>query len=284
MKTLSIIIPHFNSTDKLATLLESIPSKDWIEVIVIDDHSNELSKRQLKGLMALYPDYSCLTVPQNEKGPGIARNIGIEASAAKWLLFADSDDFFTEHAFSIIEPYLSTDNEVVYFVPDSLNVTTNASCERHKQYKNLILQYKKDADKTLFYRFFVPWSKLVSRSLVQEHNIKFDDGVGGEDNNFSLKVAYYSQKIDSDESVIYCVTESDSSLTRQFSEKVLENHFLALSRYNDFLQEKDLAELQVPMLGWVVRARNISLMTMLNWFLLCLKKGYPISPLHYIRR
>ena len=37
---LSIIIPHYNNSDGLRRLLASIPSDPNIEVIVIDDHSN----------------------------------------------------------------------------------------------------------------------------------------------------------------------------------------------------------------------------------------------------
>jgi len=40
-KDLSIIIPHYNIFELLRRLLDSIPKKDNIEIIVIDDKSDK---------------------------------------------------------------------------------------------------------------------------------------------------------------------------------------------------------------------------------------------------
>ena len=37
----SIIIPHYNSPDLLAVLLDSIPEKEDIQIIVVDDNSTK---------------------------------------------------------------------------------------------------------------------------------------------------------------------------------------------------------------------------------------------------
>lgn len=45
----SVIIPHYNSEDSLEKLLESIPSKNHIEVIVVDErNSSELFRGVIK--------------------------------------------------------------------------------------------------------------------------------------------------------------------------------------------------------------------------------------------
>lgn len=40
-KNLSIIIPHYNTPDLLEKLINSIPHKNDIQIIVIDDNSNQ---------------------------------------------------------------------------------------------------------------------------------------------------------------------------------------------------------------------------------------------------
>lgn len=283
MKDLSIIIPHFNSPKGLVRLLKSIPNKPWISVYVIDDHSDPQFLSEIESIQSLFDWCHFSSVPPGKKGPGIARNIGIDMSQSNWVLFADSDDYFVEGAFEHIESYLQGEQDAIYFAPDSINEDSMQPTQRHEQYKKLVMEFLKSHDKILFYRFFVPWSKLISLELLKKNNIRFDDGVGGEDNNFSLKVAYFSESVSADSQTVYCVTESNNSLTRTFSKKVLENHFKALSRYNDFLQSKGLSEYQVPMLGWVVRARKINLSTMFQWLIICIRKGYPLKPFSYIQ-
>ena len=284
MKTLSIIIPHFNSTALLPTLLDSIPLESWLDVIVVDDHSNEVEVAKLNQLMLDYPAFRLFSAPVGKKGPGVARNEGVKQSEANYVLFADSDDYFTENAFELINPYLVSDNEVIYFAPDSINVNSDQQGTRHDQYAQLVLGYLKTSDDNLFLKYYSPCSKVISRNLLLEHDIQFDNGVGGEDNNFSLKVAYYSRKITADQNVIYIITESDDSLTSHYSKQVLENHFYAMSRYNDFLQSKNMHKYQAPMLGWIVKARKISYTNMFHWFFICLRKGYPIKFLYFLKK
>src|SRR5699024_11398178 len=93
MVQLSIIIPHYNSTFLLAKLLRSIPYNSAVQVIIIDDNSDEfyqseLYNLQLKNNVAIYTNES------NTKGAGASRNIGLEKAVGKWLLFADSDDYY----------------------------------------------------------------------------------------------------------------------------------------------------------------------------------------------
>ena len=91
----SFIIPHKNVPELLKKLLDSIPVRDDTEVIVVDDHSDPsivdfvnfpgLKRRNTK----------CIFLDES-RGAGYARNVGIDNASGKWLLFADSDDSYTE--------------------------------------------------------------------------------------------------------------------------------------------------------------------------------------------
>src|SRR5690554_7988035 len=97
----SVIIPHYNCEDGLERLLKSIPNKDTIEVIVVDDRSStELFKDVInKSHLVNISGY----INEGVKGAGAARNIGLEKAKGEFLVFADSDDFFTLDAFKSIE-------------------------------------------------------------------------------------------------------------------------------------------------------------------------------------
>lgn len=281
MKKLEIIVPHYNGAHLIHNLLDSVPQKSWLSVTVVDDHSSE---EQFSNLCKVCENYGFVRVlqgHQGKKGPGEARNKGIQESQADWLLFADVDDYYTANAFDILCQYLERPVDMVFFPHTSVIEETGELGKRHLYYKKLIQKYIRTQDDKLFYKFYSPCSKLVRRNLLSQNSIQFDGGIGGEDNNFSLKCAYYAKHIDVSEKVIYCIVESQQSMTAHYSDQVLINHFEAMSRFNDFLQSKGEFAYQAPMLGWIVRGRQISVWTAFKWFWRSFKKGYPISPHHY---
>lgn len=282
MKKVDVIVPHFNGAHLIHKLLDSIPELDWVNVIVVDDHS---IPEQFEQLCAVAKKYSFVTVLQGDagkKGPGEARNKGIRLSQADWLLFADVDDYYLPNTFKVLMEFVDRPVDMVYFPHTSIIEETGALGTRHLYYEKLIQKYKTIQDSKLFYKFYSPCSKLVSRKLLIENNIQFDGGVGGEDNNFSLKSAYFSKKILASDEVIYCIVESEDSMTAHYSDQVLINHYAAMSRFNDFLQAHNETKYQAPMLGWIVKGRQISWWTSVKWFWESLKKGYPVSPHHYL--
>ena len=52
---LSIIIPHYNIPDLLEKLMSSIPKRDDIQIIVVDDHSDQ-NVDQLNFVIRKYRD------------------------------------------------------------------------------------------------------------------------------------------------------------------------------------------------------------------------------------
>src|SRR5699024_10636407 len=124
MAELSVIIPHYNSSSSLKKLLESIPVSNYIEIIIVDDHSNEMHKNNLMEIRKKNIEKNILLYSnvEGKKGAGSCRNLGILKSTGKWLLFADSDDFFTKDFYNIIEKYFNTCYQVIFFSPTSLDV------------------------------------------------------------------------------------------------------------------------------------------------------------------
>ena len=97
----SIIIPHHNLVSLLKRCLDSIPDRCDFEVIVVDDNSNSESISKLK-LLDIHKNVNIIYTHEG-KGAGYARNVGIERAKGKWVLFCDSDDFFTFEMPSLVE-------------------------------------------------------------------------------------------------------------------------------------------------------------------------------------
>jgi len=270
---LSIIIPHYNSQNELKKLLNSIPIKYWIEVIVVDDRS----EFDIFSLEKEFTHVKFYLSDKKIKGAGSARNLGLEKSTGDFLLFADADDFFLKDSFDIIEKNIALNQDVIYFNPTSKNLLTNQKGIRHSFYSGLINSFIADNNKDHLFKFDVPWSKLISKKIIKDNNIEFDEIIASNDINFSLKVVFYSSNILCVKDVVYCVTESANSLTNQHSEAILDSRFNAITRYNDFIKEKGLLHLQRAMIRPILHTyKYFGFYKTAYRYYYCKYKKYPI--------
>ena len=101
----SFIIPHRNAPFLLARCIDSIPVREDVEIIVVDDNSTPEVLHQLKDIEKRY-SHIAFIVTTLSKGAGYARNVGIELAKGKWLLFIDADDFFYPCINGILDKYI----------------------------------------------------------------------------------------------------------------------------------------------------------------------------------
>jgi len=270
---LSVIIPHYNSLDSLESLLNSIPNKKSVQVVVVDDHSSI-------NLATIYDKFSWvdfLSQDEGKKWAGAARNKGLLQAKGKYILFADADDYFVDNAFDVIDKYISNDFDIVYFTPTSINDNGKSSL-RHVKYSQLVSNYLDNNSDTIRYEFFVPWSKLYRAEFLSKNNIQFDEVIASNDVMFSLLSGYYAKKMTASKETIYCVVESSSSLTTVVSEDVVDSRFNVLCRYNDFIKNKLTPDRQVSVISCLSRARKINFFKMLSFLFYSIYKKYPILP------
>jgi len=134
----SIIIPHKNSAGLLQRCLDSIPQRDDIQIIIIDD--NSLNIKKLRDIEKKY-SYVEMIYTKEGRGAGYARNVGLKQIKGKWVLFADADDFYNKNAFSILDNYINSDNDIIYFFANSLDVNTLLPTPREKGLQNIYEKY-----------------------------------------------------------------------------------------------------------------------------------------------
>lgn len=72
----SIIIPHYNIPDLLRRSLVSIPHREDVQIIVVDDHSSEQVLTELRVIEKDLP-YVQFVYSEENKGGGHARNVGL---------------------------------------------------------------------------------------------------------------------------------------------------------------------------------------------------------------
>ena len=234
MINLSIIIPHRNSFNELIRLLNTIPDTETIEIIVVDDKSISTTVKKLRN----YSFKNNITVIYSElhAGSGKARNIGLDKAAGDWVIFADSDDYFSHNAFELTQQFLANKEDVIYFGLNSITELGNQSY-RHLRYMKLVENYLSDRkfENELKFHFLAPWGKMIRRELLEKYNIRFEEIIAGNDNLFSLKVAHNTRKLTATYNVLYIITESKNSLSTTFSKDYFNSKFNAALQANQYL-------------------------------------------------
>jgi glycosyltransferase involved in cell wall biosynthesis len=225
MYNLTIIIPHFNSPELLEKLLETIPEKDDIQTIVIDDNSTKYVD-EYDDVVRKYSErvefYKNTTGVQSA---GACRNIGLDHAEGKWLMFADSDDYFMPDMYESVCKYFDSDEEMVIFCPTSVFLDTGELADRHVVHANRVKNYLQNPtyeNLIQVKRMKAPWSKMILKSIVDENKIRFSDVMHSNDMYFTFVAGFYCKKTAISGDIIYCITRSSGSLTTKANEKAYD--------------------------------------------------------------
>ncbi|WP_010262451.1 glycosyltransferase family 2 protein [Treponema primitia] len=235
----SIIIPHKNTPLLLRRCLDSIPRREDIQIIVVDDNSSQ-DQVDFEHFPGLNDPYVEIVFTKEGKGAGYARNIGLSKAKGKWLLFADADDFFTENAFGYLFDYIDSPHDIVFFQAVSCHSETYEPANRANRYNRLVDNFLKnviDAEDTLRFTWWVPWGKMIRAEFIQKENILFDEVIASNDVMFSAITGFFAKSIDAVDCVIYCITSRMGSLIKTKSAEYLTSRYIVRLWYNAFLKK-----------------------------------------------
>lgn len=183
----SIIIPSRNLTNLLRRCLDSIPHREDVQIIVVDDNSDP-TKVDFNNYPGLNEPYTDVIFSKEGKGAGYARNVGLKAAKGKWLLFADSDDYYVNGFLDVLDQYVDNDADIIYFgYYKNYNVDTMQS--KHTRYDAYIEDFlRKPSSKyyqnNLKYGINAPWNKVFRREFIEKNGLTFEEIFAGNDIRF----------------------------------------------------------------------------------------------------
>lgn len=116
----SVIIPCYNSAKWIVSCLNSIPKRDDIQIIVLNDGSTDNTRDIiLKYKEKKRKDLIFYDIKPN-KGVSYARNKGIDISSGEYILMLDSDDYLYSKSFDkIVDNYLNGEFDMVFYNMDN---------------------------------------------------------------------------------------------------------------------------------------------------------------------
>ncbi len=177
MKTYSFIIPHHNTPELLNNLIQTIPQRDDIEIIVIDDNSDEGKKPVITR-----EDVKITYISSQEsKGAGHARNKGLELATGKWLLFADSDDFYEKNLIDELDKYTTGDYDIVFFSAHIFYDINKREVNQERNYIEKAFDKYNNSEHTLkdvrrlALTVNAPWNKMFRREFIEKIHARFEE-------------------------------------------------------------------------------------------------------------
>tara|TARA_B110000211_G_C14092983_1_gene560438 strand:+ start:10604 stop:11512 length:909 start_codon:yes stop_codon:yes gene_type:complete len=280
----SIIIPHYNDNVRLIRLLDSIPDKSELQVIVVDDNS----LCDISDLLQYVSKRSNVLFIQNHTnvGAGCCRNIAIDLSHGSWLLFSDSDDYFTEDAFNFLlkQQAAYINYKIVYFNPKSVIEIDSDHMPRDKYYSELITAHLERPSYDILFNFDVPWSKIICAEFVKLNKFKFSETTVANDILFATRLAI-NLNIDDVKVVldsIYYVTERIGSLTSTLTAKKAEIRVAVINERNTLLKSQENAVISAYMMDFVTityyYSRYLGIVKVIDQLIFMIKRKHPLLP------
>lgn len=199
-KIVSIIVPVFNVEKHIRKSINSILNQtvycEDIEVIMVDDCSTDNSGVIIDEYASKYENFRAIHLDENSGAAGKPRNVGLNIASSDFVMFLDSDDCFVENAIEILLNKIRQDDELDIVLGGYVNV--------YDKKQEIILPFKGNEDK-----YFVNTlnefdlakinpaisSKIFRKDFLIKNNIKFPEGIPGQDLVFFLNSFFNSSKI-----------------------------------------------------------------------------------------
>lgn len=217
MKKLSIIVPVYNVERYLLRCLDSLYAQDLeedeYEVIVVNDSSLDGSLAIAENFSREHSNVKVVTRPNG--GLSAARNTGLEYATGEYVWFVDSDDWIESNCIPELYAF-ATENALDVLSFNRIKVT-----EGGRQYgrREGIPNEKKVFSGPDFLCEMTSvspgaWCYIVKKSLLDEHRLRFYEGILHEDNEFTPRLFFYAQRIAFWDYVAYFYFQRNGSIMR----------------------------------------------------------------------
>ena len=216
---ISIIVPVYNTAPFLERCMESILSQDFqdYEVLLVDDGSSDESA----DICDRYAVECChvRTFHKPNGGVSSARNLGIEAAKGEYVMFVDSDDSLAQGALTSMMSIIG--EGTVDFAVGSLDILTDGECTYRLSVhadscyaSGSLMDFWNGTLGDRGELFMGPCAKLYRRSLLVEHNIRFDESLSyAEDKLFVYTFLRHIASAAACSSVIYLYDHRQGTLS-----------------------------------------------------------------------
>ncbi len=237
----TLIIPHYCQPKLLERLLDSVPVRADLQVVVVDDGSPEDCVSRWNVLQERFPSVEFLLLPGN-RGGGAARNEGLKVAKGDDVFFADADDYFyTEALNALLDRYATHSSaDMICFNAQAIDDVTGRPSSRADRLNWIMKQSAQEREQLLRYQHSEPWCKLIRRELIVQKDIHFDETPILNDVRFSYLVGHEAVRVLVDDSVCYCVCNRPNSVGKTMVAERKKAYTQVMAQANHFFKQHGL--------------------------------------------
>ena len=215
----SIIIPVYNVQDYLVQCVDSILIQSYrnFELILIDDgspdQSGEICDRYAQ------QDKRVRVIHKSNAGPSDARNTGIDQSSGDYLIFLDSDDFWTGSTslLEVAEKLLCSHADVL-----CLNFCKTDGYHDAPPYFSTVASMPVQTLPSNSFTYLIrnglwtacAWNKVISAHLFHKCDLLFRTGITSEDIDWCIRLALCADSYDYNSTPIICYRQREGSISK----------------------------------------------------------------------
>lgn len=176
----SIVLAVHNLENYVTDVIMSVIESDfdnW-ELIIVDDGSEDNTH---KVCQQFTDDSRIKLLSTQHQGLGAARNVGMTYTTGDYILFLDGDDYYSKSLMSDLHSVIAYNyTDVIVFAWQEMSpnggVVTAPARFREKGMTMAV------------------WNKCVSRSLIMEYQLQFQEGVLFEDVTFTFELSMLAKR------------------------------------------------------------------------------------------
>jgi len=209
MIKVSIIVPVYNTGKYIKKCIESLlnQSEENIELIIINDGTKDNSEEIIKN----YTDSRIKYIAKENEGIGKTRNLGIDLSKGKYVMFVDSDDYIKRDCVKKMYDRAELDNLDIV-VSDYYEDRDGKIKEiKFPSFQNSSIESNSKIINSIN---LGPCNKIYSRNMLKNNKIRFEEKLKYEDAPFVVKAILSANKIGKiNECLSYYVIHKHSETT-----------------------------------------------------------------------
>lgn len=238
----SVIVPVYNTERYLRRCLRSLVGQtlDDIEIICIDDGSEDDSLRILRGYEKKYPSKIRVLAQEKNRGQAAARNRGLLAASGRYVGFLDSDDFARPEMFRRL--YEAAEAAGADYV--ACGYTDTAETDgKLIVLDRYVASRPARTQKDLFFGALVsPFLHLYRREVLLSASVLFTENHIYEDTAFYINLIPYIHTIAEVPEALACRLRRENSTTTTISPERVRHIFPVLDEVVDFYRERGFWE------------------------------------------
>jgi len=264
----SIIIPVYCVSDYIEECLHSALDQTYgnIEYVIVDDVSPDNSISLAKALVKRKEKEQHVKFITHQKNRGLsaARNTGIRHATGDYLYFLDSDDKLLPHSIEALVECAVKDNADVIVgnfklidTSENINIPRNDKSISQLSENNILLSFLQQKWVEM------AWNKLTKKSVFENEECFFCEGILHEDNLWSFMLAANIKSMTICHKATYLYRIRPQSITQQKTEKNTDDVIFIANRIIDFSNNRNYFELYKPLSDYIINICYYAYKTML---------------------